>query len=135
MGLILKAEMIVSVGARFYSKRYIFRNLRRWIAIWRASIGKHNSAVLLCYSARNSRDRRCAKRVSKIIDSSQVALEFTDGKVGHHVFSEVLERGELGLLLLRTVFSEFDSELFIGHPAKKTLSFPANKIRFGIDKK
>lgn len=125
----IDAEMAVSVGGRFHSERYLMKILSRMYTIWRSNKRNSNSSMLMVYARDNNRDRRYANIVSRIVDGKLFALKLSNQKLGHAVFSELAERGELALFLKRTVFADMHDDLIVSKKKKLLMTLPANKVR------
>ena len=125
---LLNAELAVSVGGRFHSKRYIIKNLDKMVTTWRAVRSGHCSRVLMSYAADNSRDRNYANIMAGIASANKVAIQFTNGKTGHLILRQLLARGELASYLQQTVFGPMNGPLISGGQQNMMMSFPAAKV-------
>lgn len=106
LGHLLQAEMAVSVSGRFFRKRYIMENLDQFITIWKAARRNGCSQVLLSYTPDNRRDQRFAKVIAQIAKGRKVEIKHDHEKIKHLLFEQLLELGELGSLLDRTILAE-----------------------------
>lgn len=126
-GHLLGAELAVSVGGRFHKRRPI-KILERIFTTWRAVRKRYCPHVLMSYAV-DTRDRQYANIIAWLSGGSKVAVEFTNGSVGHLVLHRLVERGELAPYLARTIFAEMNDELIVSQQANVIISFPANKMR------
>ena len=128
-GYYLGAELAVSVGGRFHTKSHTLKSLERIITTWRATRTRYCSRVLMSYAKEEFRDRIYAKIISMLSGGSLMAVEFTNGKVEHLFFRQLVERGELAQYLRRTIFADMNDELMSTQRANVIISLPADKIR------
>jgi len=111
-GHLLGAELAVSVGGRFPSKRkQPLRILRMILAIWRVMHKGHCAAVLVSYAADNSRDRKFARIMTRLFGSHPDIVKVANQTIGHSILGRLVERGELTPYLARTAFAELDDKL------------------------
>ncbi|QMU62143.1 MAG: AMP-binding protein [Gammaproteobacteria bacterium] len=128
-GYYLGAEMAVSVGGRFHTKSHPIKFLERIYTTWRAMRKRHCSRVLMSYAIDDTRDRHYAKIMAMLCGGSSVAVEFTNGSVGHLILQRLVERGELAPYLARTIFAEMKDEHIASQRANVIINFPAHIMR------
>ena len=125
----LGAEMAVSVGGRFPAERHPIRILNMIYTTWRAMRKGRCSRVLMSYATDKTRDRSYTRVIGYLCGGSLIAVEFTNGIVGHRIFRRLVERGELAAFLSRTIFAEMNDELIVTERANVIMSFPTTRIR------
>lgn len=123
-GYLLGAEMAVCVGGRFHPERYPRKILARLFTTWRAVCKGHCANVIMSYGADKRRDRNYAQIIRWMSSACQIAVEFTDGYVGHLVLERLRDHGELAPYLARTIFAEMNEELIATERANLIMSFP-----------
>lgn len=128
-GYRLGAELAVSIGGRFHSKRQPGKILERIYTTWRGLRKRHCDRVLICYDRVIKRDRHYARVIGWLTGGSLLAIKFPHERVGHLILPQLLERSLLVPFLARTIFANMDDELITRQRAKLTLSLPDNKIR------
>jgi hypothetical protein len=111
-GHLLKAELAVSAGGRFPSNRkQPLRILSMIFTIWRVMHKGRCPRVLVSCAADKSRDRKFAKIMTRLFGNNPDIVTLPNEKVGHNVLGRMVERGELGPYLARTIFAEINDEL------------------------
>lgn len=128
-GYLLGAEMAVCVGGRFHSERYLLKILDKIFTTWRATRKGKCSSVLMIYDPVIKRDQKYARVIAGLSGANLVAMEFTDGDLGHYILQRLVERGELAAYLAKTIFAEMNDPLIVSSRANVIMSFPAGNIR------
>ena len=129
-GHILGAELAVSVAGRFHKKkRHPIKFLERIFTTLRAVRKRNCSRVFMSFATDDTRDRYYARIIARLCGGSLVAVEFTNGSVGHLIFQQLVEREELAPYLAHTIFAEMNDELITTQRANVIINFPEDKIR------
>ncbi len=105
-GNVLGAELVVSIGGRFYTKSHPIKSLERVFMSWKTMRNRNCSHVLMCYAKDESRDHHYAKYMAMLSGGSLMAVEFTNGNVDHLFLRQLVEYGELDSFLSRTIFAD-----------------------------
>jgi len=125
----LDAELSLCIGGRFHKNKRFIKILERIYTIWRAQLNGHRPQVLLSYSKHVDKDRQYAGVISRLFGGNRVAIELSNGKVGHRILPELLNTGGLNVFLARSIFANTDNELYANNRANIILSIPENTVR------
>jgi len=128
-GYLLGAELAVSAGGRFHSWRHPMWILERIVNTWRAVRNGRCSRVLMCYDIDKTRDRNYSRLIAWLTGGSLVAIEFSDGIVGHRILARLAERGELAPYSALTVFADMNSEHIQTSQNRIVLNLPSGNTR------
>ncbi len=123
-GYRLNAEMAVSISGRFHSERHFPKIFNRIFTTWKTIRKGRCSCVLMCYDPNNTRDRNYARIIGRLSNGSLVRVTFSNEKVGHHILPRLLDRGQLGAYLDRTIFAESHDALHSSKRQKVDMNFP-----------
>lgn len=125
----LNAELGVCVGGRFHSERYPGRILNRVFSTWRAVRNGSCAGVVMTYAADSTRDRNFARVVGRLTGGKLLAIEFTDGDVGHLILRRLVERGELRAFLACTIFADDNAKVRFNERRHHLLTLPSNELQ------
>ncbi|MEM9620693.1 MAG: AMP-binding protein [Pseudomonadota bacterium] len=121
----LRATLAVSVSGRF-RKRYRMHNFSKLLSTCRSMLLGHRPRVLLCHAVDNRRDRRYARTMARLCGGTRVAIDIGNANVGHFVLQRMLDAGELGNFLGRTVQAPADDRLLSDRATEVRFNFPGN---------
>lgn len=118
------AELIVGFNGRFPSERHLGTLISMYFHCTRALRRRDRGRVLLVHAANTRRDAAFARRLSRVTGSSRLAVEMSGRELKHNVMPPLLEHGELGWFLARTLLAPLDSEWLAAPRAANSVRFP-----------
>lgn len=110
-GHTLGAELTLCVGGRFHSERHPGKIIGRILTARKAARNGKPTRALFCYGKDKTRDRHYAQVMRWISGGNLMAIEFSNGSVGHLILERLLERDELAPFFARTLFANVKDEL------------------------
>lgn len=128
-GHTLGAELTLCVGGRFHSERHPGKIIGRILTARKAARNGKPTRALFCYGKDKTRDRHYAQVMRWISGGNLLAIEFTNGSVGHLILERLLERDELAPFFARTLFASIENELTAVDSALATLRLPEDQLQ------
>lgn len=123
-GRLLGAELTACVAGRFPSERHLGEMIGMMFSSWISARRYRVGRVLLAYNETKNRDRRFARRIAWLTGANRLGVRLPGRDVGHDVMSPLVESGELGHFLERTLFSPLDTEELVGKRKTSSLCLP-----------
>ncbi len=123
----VKAELAVGFGGRFPLPNVsnIQLGISMFVNCWVAAYRNRRERILLVHS-KPKRDKAFARRLSWVTRANRLSVKSPGRKMGHHVLEPLLEHGELGYLLDRSLFAPVDEAPLAKKGKRVKVFFPVD---------